>query len=150
MNLHLIHHRDTKNTRYMKTSDTQFQLLLDQTCALYESEREISGLFQALSLNTNEAHLKEGIIREAEENKRQCARLEGLIKILSENPINFGAPSLREKFVKQFSAILKRVVLKHTEFGYRTAVYAAIALGQQEIANLFKGCLANTTMAAAR
>ena len=45
----------------MKTPNDEFQLLLQQTSAMYNSEKEISGIFEALNVNTSDAHLKEGI-----------------------------------------------------------------------------------------
>jgi hypothetical protein len=107
----------------MKTADNKIQLLLEQTCLLYNSEKEITGLFEALEVNISEAPLKEGIVREAEENKRQCARLEGLLSILRHHTI---------------TNCMKRVVFKHSDFGYKAAIFAAIALGQNEIASLFQ------------
>lgn len=128
----------------MKTSDDQFQLLLDQTTALYNSEKEVSGIFEALHGNTAEADLGKGIIPEAEENKKQCARLEGLLSVLERNPHQ---KCLNEtswnNFATQFSVVLKRIVIRHSIVGYRTAIFVALALGQNEIANFLKCCLSS-------
>ena len=130
----------------MKTADNKIQLLLEQTCLLYNSEKEITGLFEALEVNVSEAPLKEGIVREAEENKRQCARLEGLLSLLRHHTITNCTPTAQENFVRQFSATLKRVVFKHSDFGYRAAIFAAIALGQNEIASLFRNALSKNNI----
>ena len=128
----------------MKTSDNQFQQLLDQTTALYNTEKEVSGIFDALRINTIEAHLKQGIILEAEENKKQCARLEGLLNVLNRNRHkNCQNETSWRNFVSQFSTTLKRIILKHSDFGYRTAIFVALALGQNEIANLLRFSLGN-------
>src|SRR5688572_17437841 len=119
----------------MKTYDSKFQLLLEHISALHKSEKEMSGIFEAL-LNTSEAYLKEGIIREAQENKKHCIRLEGLLKVLQQNPCkNCQNETSWKVFINQFSSTLKRVVLRHASFGYKTAIMAAIAFGQNEIAN---------------
>jgi ferritin-like metal-binding protein YciE len=130
----------------MKTADNKIQLLLEQTCLLYNSEKEITGLFEALEVNITEAPLKEGIVREAEENKRQCARLEGLLSILRHHTITNCTSTAQENFIKQFSTALKRVVFKHSDFGYRAAIFAAITLGQNEIASLFRNALSNNSI----
>ncbi len=131
----------------MKTMENQFQRLLDQTTALYNSEKEISGIFEALRINTSEAHVKQGIALEAEENKNHCTRLEGLLNVLNQKPYkNCTTESSWTNFVNQFSTTLKRILIKHSEFGYRTAIFAALALGQNEIANFLRCCLSSGSM----
>lgn len=128
----------------MKTADNQFQLLLDQTIALYNSEKEVSGIFEALRINTREPHLKKAITLEEEENKKYCTRLEGLLRVLSRHPHkNCTNKTSWKNFVNEFSATLQRIVLKHSEFGYRTAIFTALALGQNEIADFLKCCLSH-------
>lgn len=128
----------------MKTSDNEFRQLLEQTSVLYHSEKEISGIFEALCINVDEDHLKAEIIQEAQENRRQCERLEGLISVLNRNPHKQCTTDTSWKnFASQFSTTLKRIVYKHTDFGYKAAIFAALALGQNEIANFLR-CSANS------
>ena len=130
----------------MNTPDYQFQLLLDQTTALYNSERELSGVFDALRTNANGAHLREGILLEAQENKKHCERLEGLINVLNRHPHKTCSNETSWKnFVDQFHSTLNRIVAKHTNFGYKTAIFVALALGQNEIANFLK-CLSDGSL----
>lgn len=135
----------------MKTSEEHFQFLLEKTAAMYNSEKEVSGIFEALSVNAPEAHIKQGIIREAEENRRQCERLEGLLSVLQRNPHkNCLTHDSWENFVDQFSATLTRIALKHAEFGYQTAIFVALALGQVNMASLLKGSLSCSTVISVR
>lgn len=131
----------------MKTLDNQYQHLLDQTIALYHSEKELSGIFEALRTNTTDAHLIKAISLEAEENKKQCERLEGLLSVLNCNPHKSCMTETSwQGFVIQFRTTLHRIVSKHTSFGYRTAIFVALALGQNEIADFLKYCLSSGSM----
>lgn len=134
----------TENSKVMKTSENEFRQLLEQTSALYHSEKEISGIFEALCINVDETNLKAEIIHEAQENRRQCERLEGLISILNHNPHKKCTTDTSwRNFVSQFSIAFKRVILKHSDIGYKAAIIAALALGQNEIANFLR-CSANS------
>lgn len=64
----------------MKAADYQYQQLLEQTTTLYNSEKEIIGIIESLYVNADDSNLKEEISREAEESKRHCTRLEGLME----------------------------------------------------------------------
>ncbi|MFZ6012891.1 MAG: hypothetical protein ACOYXT_21275 [Bacteroidota bacterium] len=127
----------------MKKSEYKYQLLLEQATTLYNSEKEISGIFDALKANTEDADLRKGISLEAEENKRHCNRLEGLLEVLNRTPYKNENhyEEAEESFIQQFSIMLKRIAVKHTNFGYKTAIFVALALGQTEIANFLKCCL---------
>jgi hypothetical protein len=124
----------------MKTSDYQYRLLLEQATTLYNSEKEISGIFDALKANTEEASLKRGITIEAQENKRHCTRLEGLLEVLARTPYKneHQDEAAKQSFIHQFSLMLKRIAYKHADFGYKTAIFVALALGQNEIASFLK------------
>jgi hypothetical protein len=127
----------------MKTLETQFQLLLDQTSALYESQQKLSGIFEARAAAC-EPHLKNEFMLEAEENKKQCTKLEGLVNVLKRNPHkNCKTEASWKQFVNEFTATLKRIISKHASFGYQTAIFVALALGQNEIANFLKCCLSS-------
>lgn len=124
----------------MKASDLQYQLLADEATTLYNSEKEISGIFDALKINTDDTSLKQGINLEAKENKRHCTRLEGLLEVLNRNPYKYGNydEASKQSFIQQFTIVLKRTALQHADFGYKTAVFVALAPGQNEIANLLR------------
>lgn len=123
----------------MKTTEYQYQRLLEQATALYNSEKEISGIFDALRMNIDEPSLREQICREAAENRDHCTRLEGLLNILERDPLkNCDTESTWLSFVRQFSLTLKRIIAKHAEVGYKAAILAALALGQNEIADFLK------------
>jgi ferritin-like metal-binding protein YciE len=124
----------------MKTSEHQYQLLLEQATTLYNSEKELSGIFEALKANTDDASLMKGITLEAEENKRHCSRLEGLIEVLNRTPYKHGNHDepAQQNFIQQFSMMLKRIAFKHADFGYKTAIFVALALGQNEIASYLR------------
>jgi hypothetical protein len=124
----------------MKTSNNQYQLLLEQATAMYNSEKKLSGMFKALTVNTDDANLKQEISLEAKENKRQCIRLEGLLEVLDRTPYKYENQDevAKQDFVQQFAMMLKRVAFKHAAFGYRTAIVLALALGQNEIASFLR------------
>lgn len=114
----------------------QLVLLQKKATELYNAEKELSCIFDVLQANTTEVSLKEGISREAEENKRHCARLEGLLVVMNRNPFtNAGDEISKEQFTRQFVTILRRIGFQHVDFGYRTAIYVASQLGQNEIAD---------------
>ena len=124
----------------MKTSDTQYQLLLQQATSLYNVEKELSVIFDTLKANTDDSNLKQGITLEAEENKRHCTRLEGLLEVLNRTPYSNDNRDevAKNDFIRQFSLMLKRISFKHADFGYKTAIFVALALGRDEIANFLR------------
>lgn len=131
----------------MKAAEYQYQQLLRHATNLYNSEKEVSGIFEALRVNISDVTLKDAINREAEENYKHCARLEGLLEILNRNPQrSCASEDAWSNFTQQFSNTLKRIATKHAEFGYHTAIYAALALGQNEIATLLKCCLSSGSL----
>jgi ferritin-like metal-binding protein YciE len=128
----------------MKTAEFQYRQLLTHATALYNSERELSGIFGVLQANAENLTLQEELSREAEENKKHCTRLEGLLEVLNRNPHRTcHTEDAWNSFIKEFSITMRRIATKHVAFGYKAAIFAALALGQNEIAGLLKCCLAN-------
>lgn len=129
----------------MKNSDYQYQLLVERATTLYKSEKELSGIFDALKINTEDENLKQGITIEAEENKKHCERLEGLLEVLTKMPFRPGTHDdpAKQNFIQQFSTMLKRIAFKHAAFGYKTAIFVALALGQNEIATFLRCSLSH-------
>ena len=122
----------------------QYQLILDQATSLYQAEIEISQVLDALQAKAKEPGLKERIAQEAEENKRHCERLEGVVAVLSKTPDKLLENEILWKdFCNKVAAIIKRVAFKHADVGYKTAIIVALALGQNEVANMLKCSLSS-------
>lgn len=124
----------------MKTLNHQYQALLDQATTLYNSEKELSSIFEARFNATDDANLKQRITLGAAEIKRQCIRLEGLLEILRRTPYKHEKHNevATQHFSQQFSIMLKRIAFKHAAFGYKLAIFVALALGQNEIATFLR------------
>ena len=120
----------------MKTSVNDFQQLLEQTTSLYNYERKIAEILPSLHTVTSEPLAQEGLMREAEENKKQCERLEGLLTILNQTTKSKTDAAINQDYLQQYSTMLKRVTLRHTNAGYKTAICIAMTVGQCEIADL--------------
>lgn len=126
----------------METTSNHVQLLLEQTTSLYNWEKQITQILSKLRSDTKENVLIEGLAVEAEENKKQCFRLEGLIAILTQRPPEkCNAEDQEINFFKQAAHTLKRMIIKHQGVGYRTAIFVALALGQNEAADLLRQVL---------
>ena len=123
----------------MKTPCYEYQQLLHQAMIIYTSEKEVSGIFDALQINVDDPGLKEGIAHEAEENKTYCQRLEGIIALFDRSRFHNLTDECRTNdFVKDVSIMMKRIMRKHAGFGYHTAIQVAMGLGQNEIATLLR------------
>jgi ferritin-like metal-binding protein YciE len=123
----------------METKTNHFRLLLEQTTALYAVEKEIARIIPTLQYSVTETALQEAITRESVENKNHCARLEGLLTVLDRAPFQAASnENLRKNFVQQFSTLLQRVAIRHAAFGYKAAIFVALALGQNEMATLLR------------
>lgn len=126
----------------MKTSNNPYNLLLEQTTSLYRSEKKIGDILSGLQAKTIEAAQKEGITREAEENKRHCVRLEGLLAVLNQAAYQSKAGEIEKaNFVHQLSIMHKRIAAKHACFGYQTAILVAQDQGQNEVVSLLRNVL---------
>ena len=127
----------------MKTTDDQYQLMVKQATDLYDDECEIIQIFDSLRVSTDDISVKKAIIREAEENRTHCTRLEGLIEVLSQYPpAKFNDDASWKDFTQLFSLTYKRIAFKHAEFGYQTAITTAEAIGETRTADLLRCSLA--------
>lgn len=124
----------------MKTTDKNFQQLREKASSLYNSERAISEIFASLSSGCAELNLHERMAREAEENKRQCVRLEGFLAAADQ----VAATNSEDQTVLcDLTIMLQRIAIKHAHFGYETAIFVAGTKGQHDVANQLRQVLLN-------
>lgn len=124
----------------MKKADNNFQQLREEATSLYNSEREISAIFAALSSGCVDVNLNERIAREAEENKRQCVRLEGFLAAAEQVA---ATKSEDQTVLCDLTLMLRRIAIKHAHFGYETAIFVAGTKGQDDVANQLRQVLLN-------
>lgn len=124
----------------MKKADNNFQQLREEATSLYNSEREISAIFAALSSGCVDVNLNERIAREAEENKRQCVRLEGFLAAADQVA---ATKSEDQTVLCDLTLMLRRIAIKHAHFGYETAIFVAGTTGQDDVATQLRQVLLN-------
>lgn len=115
----------------MERTNTRLQLLLEEVTGMYNAEKEIALILPILFSSSADDFLNEGIAREAEENKRQCARLEGIMTALARV---CARRDKDENLCNAFSVMVKRVSMKHARFGYHNTIFMAEARGELAIA----------------
>lgn len=121
----------------MKTTGNPIRRLLEEATAVYSTEKEIGGLFNVLLENETDLVLREGILLEAEENKKQCERLEGLLAAINSNLSNSNKDEGSRKIIApQLALLFKRIVRKCINFEYKTTMLAAILAGNSKIITL--------------
>jgi len=123
----------------MKTQTTNFQKLLEEATVLYKSEKSVTEILTSLGATPSaDTGLNEGIAREAEENKRHCARLEGFLAVADQVA---AANTEDQTMVCDLSLMLKRIATKHARFGYETAIFLAGSKGEHELAKQLRHVL---------
>lgn len=125
----------------MSTHSYNVQPLLDRITAMYAVEKVVSFLLPELKADDQNIRVRHGLMLEAEENKRQCERLEALIELL--RPLNEDCDD-QEKITlcyEQVSNMLRRFTLKHVNFGYDTSILVAQVTGRMDIVDTLQSCL---------
>jgi hypothetical protein len=115
----------------MKTVTTKFEKLLEESTSLYNSEKVIAGLLSTLLSKSIDDCLNEGVARETDDNRRQCARLEGFMAALDQV---LAKKCENEGLATELCLLLKRIT-RHDCFGYPTAISVAVTRGEFETAD---------------
>jgi hypothetical protein len=129
----------------MTTAMQNIQTLIDEVTFAYSVER-VAGfqLSELISDNPN-IRVKSGLLLEAEENQRQCERLEGLIELLK--PI--GEKELADeeclKCFQQSLQLFNCFLKKHHTVGYDTSMLVAEVTGRTDILSTLQFCMKKET-----
>lgn len=111
--------------------------MLARTASLYDSETRIALVFPMLSEAVNDTEVRRSLEREQQENRRRRLCLEGLLAVLKRAPAFPGGATART-YLQDFSILLKRLAVRHSYMGYKTAIVVAMALGQVEMVILLR------------
>lgn len=109
--------------------------LLDHINQLYSQEKLAAFSMAELRNHVLDNNILVSLSVEAEENRKHCDRLEGLIEILKGVAGGDVTPSQAGICVKQLQEMLGRFSAKHSMIGYESHAKLASTLGRADLAH---------------
>jgi hypothetical protein len=107
--------------------------LLGQVELIYRREKQMAQYFRELQLTLPDGIKSNSISRDAEENKTQCERLEGLISIIQTNLQRKLSSAETRMCVEYCSELLHRFTMKHAALGYENVMESTELLVRKDI-----------------
>jgi hypothetical protein len=126
----------------MNTARQNIKSLLDRITVMYSVEKVASFLLPELASEGHHLRVKHALMLEAEENTRQCERLEALLNIL--RPAQLAGEdeeSEMDECVERVSELFNRSISQHINIGYDTSILVAEVMGRIDILNNLRSCM---------
>ena len=132
----------------MPTAAEKIQSLIKDVHLAYSYEKKASHQLINLKSDGHHFRVKQGLVLEAEENQRQCQRLEALLELLK--PMQQNVPDEEElmKCYGQSLDLFDRFCLRHRAIGYDTSILVAEVMGRTDIMKTLEFCMKNRITAA--
>lgn len=134
----------------MPVAANKIQSFIDEVAFIYSCEKKASQQLTELKSDGHHFRVRQGLVLEAEENQRQCQRLEALFELLK--PLaqkELSEEELTQCF-NQSLDLFDRFTLKHRAVGYDTSMLVAEVMGRTDILDTLQFCMKNEISQPAR
>jgi hypothetical protein len=110
-----------------------YNQMLQQLISMYDSERRISYYITELRGIEDDAITSSALFREADENRSQRERIEGLLFVLKTRSFTAQAELPFHSSVQAATVLFKKLLYKHAALSYANCMEKAFSRGRLEI-----------------
>lgn len=125
----------------MSTAAEKIQSLITDVDLAYSYERKASDQLANLKSEGHHFRVKQGLVLEAEENRRQCQRLEAILELLKPLRQNVTNEDELISCYDQTVDLFNRFTMRHRGIGYDTSMLVAEVMGITETLKTLQFCM---------
>ena len=128
---------------FMPIALDKLQSFFDEVAFIYACEKKLTLQLNEIKSDGHHFRVKQGLALEAEENQRQCQRLEALFELLKPLLEKEHSEDDLARCFNQTLDLFDRFTLRHRAVGYDTSMLIAEVMGRTDILKTLEFCMKN-------